>query len=134
MTRGVRAVEQPRIMRDPLWRLQSELEVRGGPAAPARKDRRIWRAIEGVVDLDGREPLGVVRQHLRGRESLRVEAPPPLGVGVSAGSDPDGQGSCGRRSMIVACHQPPILSEMADGVLSLARRLVEARKVVMAIG
>src|SRR5256884_7886633 len=57
-------------------------------AVPAGEDLLVRRAIERVVDLDRLEALGVVRQHLRRRELLRIEAALPFGVVVARGSDP----------------------------------------------
>src|SRR6185436_1670097 len=77
-------------MRDLFGRLQRELEVLRRLSTPTLEDLLVRRAIERVVDLDRREALGVVGQHLRGGERLRVEAPLPFRVVVSGGSDPDG--------------------------------------------
>ena len=86
----VGAVAQPPIVRDPLRRLQRELVAIRRGLVPAVENLLVRRAVEGVVDLDGREPLGVVRQHLRRRHRLRIEAALPLGIVVAGRTDPDG--------------------------------------------
>src|SRR5262249_49127977 len=52
------------------------------------------RAVERVVDLDGRKPLRVVRQHLRRRQRLRIEAALPLRVVVPRRAHPDRHYAC----------------------------------------
>src|SRR5215469_3694013 len=69
--------------------LQRELEPLGSRIAPAEHGLCAWHAIEGVVDLDTREMLRVVRQHLRSRQLVRIEATAPLRIVVSRGADPD---------------------------------------------
>src|SRR5205814_10612324 len=66
--------------RDALGSLEGEPEPRRSLAIPAGEDPLVRRAIEGVVDLDGREALGVVVQHLGRRKLVRIEAALPFGI------------------------------------------------------
>src|SRR5262249_41213477 len=66
-----------------------QLESVRGLAAPPGKNLLVGHPIKGVVDLDRREALGVVGEHLRGGHLLRVEASPPLGIVVTGGPDPE---------------------------------------------
>ena len=84
----VRAIAQLRDVRDALGGLEGQPEPLRRLAVPAGEDLLVRRAIERVVDLDRLEALGVVRQHLRRRELLRIEAALPFGVVVARGSDP----------------------------------------------
>ncbi len=60
-----------------LRRLERQLEpIRGTAAFQPSSDLRVRHAIEGVVDLDRRKALRVVRQHLRGRQSSRDRSCP----------------------------------------------------------
>ena len=83
------AVLEALHVRDPLRRLEDELKVGGDLARPGFEHRGLGHAIEGVVDLDRLEPLGVVTQHLLVRQFLRIEAPLPFLVGVAARADLD---------------------------------------------
>src|SRR5882724_4534341 len=78
---------EPGEMCDPLRRLEDVREARGGRRGPARDRLLVRHPIERRVDLDGRETLDVVGEHLRGRKLLGVEGPPPLRVVVARRPD-----------------------------------------------
>ena len=65
-------------MRDPLRRLQRQFEALGRRLAPPVENLLVRRAVERVVDLDGRKPLRVVRQHLRRRTASRDRRSPSI--------------------------------------------------------
>src|SRR5215471_5108329 len=77
-------------VRDLLRSLQGEEEAVRHLLGPLREHLRTRHSVERVVDLDGRELAGVVAEHLRVGQVLRVEAPLPLLVGKPArpGEDP----------------------------------------------
>src|SRR5215472_8326299 len=60
----VGAVLELRDVRDALRGLERQAEARRCLLVPAAEDLRIRNAVEGVVDLDGGEALGVVGQQL----------------------------------------------------------------------
>jgi hypothetical protein len=73
-----------------LRRLEHALEIGIGEAAGQRLHAvGGGRLVEGVVDLDGREPLGVVAQPVRAVDGLRVERSDPVVVGPARGADED---------------------------------------------
>src|SRR5205807_5862935 len=88
-TRGVAEVAQrlvdaaqPREVRDPLRHLEDVGEARGGGRRPAGDRLLVRHPVERRVDLDRREALHVVREHLRRGKLLGVEGSPPLRVVV----------------------------------------------------
>ncbi len=66
--------------------LEREAEVCRHFARPAREHRLGRHAVEGVVDLDGRQTFGVVPQHGVPLEFLGIELSQPLLVGKAARS------------------------------------------------
>src|SRR3954470_4619399 len=74
-------------MRDPSRRFQRKDERLRRPSGPAREQRFSRDAVERVIDLDGVEPLGIIRKHLAGRELLRIKRSSPLGIVVTGRSD-----------------------------------------------
>src|SRR5215470_13553835 len=89
LTDEIAALTQPPVVRDSLRRLERELEVRGRRLVPPFENLLVRGAVERVVDLDRRKSLGIVREHLRRGQLLRIEAPFPLGVVVAGCSDPE---------------------------------------------
>ena len=75
-------------MSDALRRLDHEAEVLGHLLGPTLEHRLLRHPVERVVDLDRREALGVVAQHVLRRQLLRVEVALPFRVRVAAGADP----------------------------------------------
>src|SRR5580658_463050 len=100
--RQVCAVLEPGDVRDALGRFERQFEILRSLALPAGENFLVRRAIKSVVDLDRGQRLRVVRQHLRRRELLRVEAAFPLRVVITGGSNPDGRH--GRRP----CQRPSL--------------------------
>ena len=72
------------VVSDPPRRLEREGETTGHLLRPPREHPLARHAIEGVVDLDRRQPLGVVAEPPVGRKLLGIEAPLPLLVRVAA--------------------------------------------------
>src|SRR5205814_10442612 len=75
---------EPGVMRDALPGLESEAKSVRYPGRPAASCLLGRDATEGVVDLDRSESGRVVGEHLRLRQVLRIEAPPPRLVVVPA--------------------------------------------------
>src|SRR6185503_3816071 len=95
---GILHLLQALEVRDLLRGLEREGEVIGGGGRPAGHRLGIRQPVEGVVDLDGREALRIVRKHLACRESLWVEGALPLRIVVAGGSDAEARGGeAGRR-------------------------------------
>ena len=82
------ALAQLLDVRDSPRRFEREEERVGRRRGPAGQHLRGRHPVEGVVDLDRPEPLGVVRQHAAARPPLGVEAAPPLRVVVPGRPDP----------------------------------------------
>src|SRR3970040_646433 len=59
-------------------RLDGEAKTFRHLRSPAFEHARFRHAIERVVDLDARKPRAVEREHLVGRQLLRIERPFPL--------------------------------------------------------
>ena len=78
---------QPRVVGDPLPCLERKAKPLRHLRRPSFQDLHRRLAVERIVDLDGIELLGVVREHLLRREILGVEAASPGFVVVSAGAD-----------------------------------------------
>ena len=75
------------LVRDAARALERELEPGGRLGGPLAEHLGRGHPVEGVVDLDGVEALGVVREHLRRGELLGVEAALPGRVAEAAGAD-----------------------------------------------
>src|SRR5439155_12818940 len=80
-------VGQSLLVRDALGGLQDEDESIRGLRRPAGQQVAVRHPVEGVVDLDGGEALGVEAQHLRLLHLLRIERALPLLVAVAARPD-----------------------------------------------
>src|SRR5206468_3256279 len=80
-------IPEPGDVGDALRCLEHECERRGCGGVPAGDGLRIRHAVEGVVDLDRAQPLGVVLEHLRLGELRRIERPLPLGKVVARRPD-----------------------------------------------
>src|SRR4029453_4004786 len=78
---------QLRIVRDAPGGLQREREPLGRTRRPAVEQRLGRHPVEGVVDFDRVEALGVVGEHLVGRELLGIERTAPLRLVVAGGAD-----------------------------------------------
>src|SRR5262249_56794446 len=74
-------------VRDALRRLEDVGDPGRRGRAPARDRLGARHPIERRVDLDGREALDVIREHLRRRQLVRVEGAAPLRVVVPGGPD-----------------------------------------------
>src|SRR5690606_32651406 len=96
VTKRIGAVLEPRIVRDALRRLQRQLVARWRLLIPTLKRLLVGHPIVRVIDLDRREALRVIAQHVRRRDLLRVETPFPLGIIVTGRADPDSHGSLNR--------------------------------------
>ena len=114
LSHRIGTVAQPCVVCDPLRRLQRQLVAIGRGLIPTVENLLVRRAIERVVDLDSRKALGVVRQHLRRRQRLRIEAALPLGVVVAGGPDPDS-------TSVHAAFLAPVLAHRTS--VPIARRL-----------
>ena len=90
LTDAVAALAQPCVVRDPLRRLQRELERIRRRTVPPLEDLLVGRTVERVVDLDGREPGCVIRQHPGGRQVRGIETALPFGIVVAGRPDPHG--------------------------------------------
>src|SRR5438132_7558774 len=71
-------VPEPGDVGDALRCFEHEREPRGCGGVPARDGLRVRHAVEGVVDLDRCESLGVILEHLRLGELRGIERPLPL--------------------------------------------------------
>ena len=74
-------------------RLERETEVIGRDLRPSSQQTVSRHPIEGVVDLDGRQPLRIEREHLLGGQLLGIEAPLPFDVVVVRRAHQDTRGS-----------------------------------------
>src|SRR5262249_43551073 len=83
----VLAALQSRIVRDAPWRLEREGEAVRRAVRPAFEQCLGWHPVEGVVDLDRGEALGIVGEHLARGELLGIERAAPFGVVVAGGAD-----------------------------------------------
>src|SRR5215216_1441855 len=82
------AIAQTCVVRDAFGCFERELEGMWRRLAPAIQNLLVRSTVKGVVDLDGRKSLRVVRKHLGGRQLLRIEAAPPFRIVVTGRSDP----------------------------------------------
>jgi hypothetical protein len=83
-------VPKPQEMGDDPAGFDGELEVRWSRLPPADEGVRRREPVEGIVELDRAEPGREVGELLLLAESFRVEhTPPPVGVDVSRGPDPE---------------------------------------------
>src|SRR5580693_5686470 len=76
-------------MRDPFRCFQGEFEPLRCDLAPSGENLCVRRAVVGVIDLDGRETLRVIGQHLRGGKLLGIKASPPLRIVIAGRTHPD---------------------------------------------
>src|SRR6266498_5142186 len=74
-------------MRDPLRRLEHELEIGGNFRGPCFQNGGLGHAIERVVDLDRSKTLAVEAEHLLVRQALGIKRAFPFLVGIAAGAD-----------------------------------------------
>src|SRR5438094_618814 len=74
-------------VRDGLRCFEHEREPRGCGGVPARDGLRVRHAVERIVDLDRRESLGIILEHLRLGELRGIERPLPLGEVVARRPD-----------------------------------------------
>ncbi len=81
---GRRVRFQPRLMRNAPRRLDREPEVRRRCLCPSLEHVGLGHAIEGVVDLDGRQAFRVPREHRLRFDVLRIEVSLPFLVGKAA--------------------------------------------------
>jgi len=70
--------------------LDRELEVTGGPFGPAANRRFGGQPVEGVVDLDRVEDLGVALEPAPLGQPFGVENAPPIAVVPARAADVDG--------------------------------------------
>src|SRR5262249_10524298 len=104
----VGAVAEARIVGDAPWRLEGELETRRRRTTPPVEDLFIGGSIERVVDLDRGKPLGIVRQHLRGRKRFWVKATFPFWIVVAGCADPNHCRPLGVDDLSVFCLQTTV--------------------------
>src|SRR6267143_3650536 len=74
---------EPGDVGDALRCLEHERKARRRGRVPTGDGLRVRHPVEGIVDLDRREPLGVVLEHLRLGEFGGIERPLPLGEVVA---------------------------------------------------
>src|SRR5215472_271595 len=77
--------------------LDGDDEVVRGLLAPVLELGRLREAVEGVVEFDGREAVGVEGQPLALGHALRVETAPPVSVLPPGGAYPEHLVDCNRR-------------------------------------
>jgi hypothetical protein len=82
-------VQEALLVGDALGGLEDEGEPLPHLPRPAVEERKSRHPIEGVVDLDGGEPLRVEAEHVRLLKLRGVEAALPLLVTVAARAHPD---------------------------------------------
>lgn len=73
-----------------LRRLEAKSKVLRSCGIPTFNRLAVRNSIERVVDLAGRKPFRVERQHLRRRKFFRIEGSPPFGILESGSADPRG--------------------------------------------
>src|SRR5262245_60124576 len=83
------AVAQPPIVRDAFGRLQGDPVWIGRPGRPALHKLLGGHPVERVVDFDRRESLGIITEHLAGRQCLGIEPAFPLRIVVTGSTDPN---------------------------------------------
>jgi len=80
-------VAQPLNVRDLLVRFQSETEAFGNALCPIDENRFGGHPVKTVIDLHGRELLGIKGEHFTVRQFFRIEVPLPLFVRVAGSAD-----------------------------------------------
>lgn len=97
----VLAVSKLLVVGDRARHLQGEPEIIRGPIAPGSDHFWGRRAIEGAIDLDGLEAIGVILQKIAGVETWRVERPCPVWIAPAAATDLDWVSLCAHPFIIV---------------------------------
>ena len=104
------AVLQSRVVSNATRSLQREAEFLWRHLGPSGQKTFGRHPVEGVVDLDRWQPLGIVRKHLLRREPLGIEASLPLRIVVPRGTHPKG----GPASLRHTCSVPNLPEHISD--------------------
>src|SRR5229473_7485456 len=83
------AVLQTTVVGDTPRRFERDLVRLRCLSSPTCDQLFVRHPVKRVIDLDGRKPGGIVRQHLRRGQIRRIEAALPFGVVVTGGANPD---------------------------------------------